>query len=308
MFSRDLLLFGPQARPGSPPSLREANRYCRKLAKRHYENFTVASWLLPGRLRQHFYNVYAYCRWADDLADETGDAKQSLALLDWWETQLRECYRGQTVQPVFIALSETIRSFKIPIDPFVDLLAAFRQDQRVSRYETMEQLLEYCRRSANPVGRLVLYLGECHSTERVELADSICTGLQLANFCQDVAGDWDRGRIYLPQADCRRCDYIEAMFARRECNEAFRRLMRMQVDRAEGFLRAGLPLIEMMPRDLRLDVALFIQGGLAILRAIRRQDYDVWTRRPRISKMEKLRLFFNCRRRLHKARTTEYKE
>jgi squalene synthase HpnC len=294
MFSRDFQLFGPQARPDSPLSLQASNRYCRKLANRHYENFTVASWLLPGRLRQHFYNVYAYCRWADDLADETGDAKQSLALLDWWETQLGNCYRGQTVHPVFFALAETIRKFEIPIDPFLDLLSAFRQDQRVSRYETMDQLLEYCRRSANPVGRLVLYLGECYSIERAELADSICTGLQLANFCQDVAGDWDRGRIYLPQADCRRFGYTEAMFARRECNEAFRRLMNIQVNRAEGFLRAGLPLVKMMPRDLRLDVALFIHGGLAILRAIRRQDYDVWTRRPRISKMEKLLLFFNC--------------
>ena len=188
MFSRDFQLFGPQARPGSPPSLREANRYCRKLAKRHYENFTVASWLLPGRLRQHFYNVYAYCRWADDLADETGDAKQSLALLDWWETQLRDCYRGQSRSSGFYCPGRNHpRNLKFPSIRFWICLAAFRQDQRVSRYETIDQLLEYCRRSANPVGRLVLYLGECYSTERAELADSICTGLQLANFCQDVA-------------------------------------------------------------------------------------------------------------------------
>ncbi|MGD0382358.1 MAG: squalene synthase HpnC [Thermoguttaceae bacterium] len=300
MFSRDLQLYGPEARPGSPLSLREAERYCRGLAKRHYENFTVASWLLPGRLRQDFYNVYAYCRWADDLADETGDAKRSLDLLDWWERQLGDCYRGQGVHPVFIALAETVRRFKIPIDPFADLLAAFRQDQRISRYETIEGVLEYCRRSANPVGHLVLYLGKCYSMERAALADSICTGLQLANFSQDVAGDWDRGRIYLPQADCRGFGYTEAMFVRRECNEAFRGLMRMQVDRAEDFLRAGLPLINMMPRELRLDVSLFIHGGLAVLRAIRRQDYDVWTRRPRVSKMEKLRLFFACWRWIHR--------
>jgi squalene synthase HpnC len=306
MFSRDFQLYGPEARPGSPLSLREAERYCRGLAKRHYENFTVASWLLPGRLRQDFYNVYAYCRWADDLADEMGDAKQSLALLDWWERQLRDCYLGQCLHPVFIALAETVRRFKIPIDPFADLLAAFRQDQRVSRYETIESVLEYCRRSANPVGRLVLYLDECYSMERAALADSICTGLQLANFCQDVAGDWDRGRVYFPQADCRGFGYTEAMFARRECNEAFRGLMRMQVDRAEDFLRAGLPLINMMPRELRLDVSLFIHGGLAVLRAIRRQDYDVWTRRPRVSKMEKLRLFFGCWRRIYRVRSTGY--
>jgi len=302
MFSRDLQCYGPHAPPGLTISLREAQRYCRGLAKRHYENFTVASWLLPGRLRQHFYSVYAYCRWADDLADELSDPEQSLALLDWWETQLTDCYRGQTIHPVFIALAETIRNFKIPVDPFIDLLAAFRQDQRVNRYETIDDLLKYCRWSANPVGRLVLYLGECYSSERAGPADSICTGLQLANFCQDVAGDWDRGRIYLPQADCRRFGYTEAMFARRECNEAFRRLMTAEVDRAEGFLLAGLPLANMMPRELRLDTALFIHGGLAILQAIRRRNYDVWTRRPTVSKMEKLRLFVNCWRRMHKVR------
>ena len=294
MFSRDFQRFGPEALPGSPLGLLAAERYCRVLAKRHYENFTVASWFLPAGLRQHFYNVYAYCRWADDLADETGDAKRSLALLDWWESQLRDCCHGRAVHPVFIALAGTIQKFKIPVDPFLDLLSAFRQDQRVSRYETVEQVLEYCRLSANPVGHLVLYLGECHSMERARLADSICTGLQLANFCQDVAGDWDRGRIYLPQADCRRFGYTEAMFARRESNEAFRRLMSVEVNRAEDFLHAGLPLVKLMPSNLRLDAALFAEGGLAVLRAIRRQGFDVWTRRPRVSRMEKLRLFFDC--------------
>ena len=180
--------------------------------RRHYENFTVASRLLPRRLRQHVCNIYAYCRWADDLADEIGDPQRSLALLDWWETQLRDCYDGRAAHPVFIALSETIRKFDIPAEPFLDLLVAFRQDQRVTRYETIDQVLEYCRCSANPVGRLVLYLGRCHTPERARLSDSICTGLQLANFCQDVARDWDRGRIYLPQADCRRFGYDEAVF------------------------------------------------------------------------------------------------
>ena len=294
MFSRDFQLYGPHAPPGSPLSLRESHRYCRQLAKRHYENFSVATWFLPARLRRHFYSVYAYCRWADDLADETGDAGRSLDLLDWWETQLRDCYRGKALHPVFVSLAETIQEFAIPIDPFVDLLSAFRQDQRVSRYETIDDLLDYCRRSANPVGRLVLYLARCHSADRVRLSDSICTGLQLANFCQDVAGDWDRGRIYLPQADCRRFGYTEAMFARREPNEAFRQLMIAQVDRAESLLRAGLPLIDLMPREFRLDVALFVHGGLAILQAVRRRRFDVWTRRPTVSKMQKLRLFLQC--------------
>jgi squalene synthase HpnC len=280
--------------PPTPFTLPQAQRYCRRLARRHYENFTVASRLLPGRLRQPVCDIYAYCRWADDLADEIGDPQRSLMLLDWWEAQLHDCYQGRADHPVFIALVETIRQFNIPSEPFLDLLAAFRQDQSVTRYETFDEVLDYCHRSANPVGRLVLCLGQCHTPERVRLSDSICTGLQLANFCQDVARDWDRGRIYLPQADCRRFDYDEAAFARREPSDAFRRLLAEQVDRAEHWLREGLPLAAQMPRGLRLPVALFAGGGLATLAAIRRQRYDVWSRRPTVSKLAKLRLLVHC--------------
>jgi squalene synthase HpnC len=294
MFSHDFQNYGSQAPPGRKITLPQANRYCRQLAKAHHENFTVASWLLPGRLRQHFFNVYAYCRWADDLADEVGEAEKSLTLLDWWAAQLRDCYRGQSSHPVFVALAETIGKFNIPIEPFADLLVAFRQDQRATRYETIDELLEYCRFSANPVGRLVLYLGECFSAERANLSDSVCTGLQMANFCQDVAGDWDRGRIYLPMADCRRFGYSEEMFSRRECNEQFRSLMIFQVERAEKFIRAGTPIINLMPPGLKIDTALFICGGLAVLKAIRRRNCDVWTGRPKVSKMEKLRLVIQC--------------
>jgi len=294
-FTQDLAQFGPQAPPpNTPMTLRRAKKYCRQLARRHYENFTVASFLLPRRLKQHFCNVYAYCRWADDLADETGDPKKSLALLGWWETQLRDCYRGRASHPVFLALAETIETFEIPADPFIDLLVAFRQDQRVTRYETIDQILEYCRYSANPVGRLVLYLGECFSAERARLADSVCTGLQLANFCQDVARDWERGRIYLPMTDCQRFGYAEASFEKRECNDAFRRLLAVEVEQAEGFLRAGLPLVKSVPPELQLDISLFIHGGLAILQAVRKLNFDVWTRRPTVAKMEKFRLLAQC--------------
>jgi squalene synthase HpnC len=294
MFSRDLKLFGPDSRPPKPPSRWKGRRYCRRLARTHYENFTVASWLLPWGLRQHFCNIYAYCRWADDLADEAGDAKRSLALLDWWERELRACYRGEIRHPVFAALADTIHRFDIPPDPLLDLLVAFRQDQRVTRYEDIGHLLDYCRYSANPVGRLVLYLARCHTPERLPLSDSICTGLQLANFWQDVAGDWDRGRVYLPQADCRRFGYTEDAFARRESSDAFRRLLTAEVDQAEGLLRAGLPLVRLVPPEVQLDVALFIHGGLAILAAIRRQDFDVWSARPVVSKKQKLRIAAVC--------------
>ncbi len=284
----------PDLRLSRPPTLLESERFCRRLAERHYENFTVASRILPGYLRQHVCNIYAYCRWADDLADEVGDARQSLALLDDWHKQLDECYEGRAVHPVFVALGETIRQFDIPQEPFADLLVAFRQDQRITRYETFDELMEYCRHSADPVGRMILYLGECCTPDRTPQSDAICTGLQLANFWQDVARDWDNGRIYLPREDCRRFGYDESMFARRECNDAFRRLLAFEVDRAERLLRDGLPLAGTMPRGLRLPVALFAHGGLATLKAIRRQSFDVWTHRPTVSKLDKLRLLIGC--------------
>jgi squalene synthase HpnC len=305
-FAADLELYGPTAPPSEPPpSLGRGRRYCRRLARRHYENFTVATWLLPRRLRQHFCNLYAYCRWADDLADETDDPDRSLALLNWWEAQLHACYQGRAGHPVFVALADTLRQFDIPSSLLVDPLVAFRQDQRVTRYETFDQLLGYCRYSANPVGRLVLCLGRCHDDARSRLADSICTGLQLANFCQDVARDWDRGRIYIPLAHCHRYGYDESDFARREPSDAFRRLMTAEVAEAEGWLRRGLPLVGLLPPELRLPVALFVHGGLAILESIRRQDYDVWSHRPKVSKLVKWRLLAGCWWGLKRGRFTE---
>ncbi len=289
-FTAELARLGPDQKAGRPPTPAEARAYCRRLARSHYENFTVVSWLLPRALRQHFYNVYAYCRWADDLADEAAGPTESLALLDWWERQLHDCYRGHSVHPVFVALRTTIKEFSIPQEPFLALLSAFRQDQRVTRYETFDELLDYCRRSANPVGRLVLYLGRCHDEENGRLTDKVCTGLQLANFWQDVARDFERGRIYLPQESCRAFGYEMADFERRTCTQAFRRLLASEVERAEALLNAGWPLVSRVPRELQMDVALFIRGGLAILTAIRRQDFDVWSRRPVVGKFEKIRL------------------
>lgn len=289
-FAADLQLYGPQAVQREAPTLPLARRYCRRLAKRHYENFTVASWTLPKALRQHFYNIYAYCRWADDLADESGDPRQALTLLNWWESHLRACYQGRTLHPVFVALAETIKQFSIPPDPFLDLLVAFRQDQRVTRYDTFDQLFAYCRYSANPVGRLVLYLANCCDFQRGPLADSISTGLQLANFWQGVAEDWQRGRIYLPLAHMRRFGGDETAIVRGEATPAFRRALAAACDEAEGWLHRGYPLVGLVPASIRLDVALFVQGGLAILRAIRRQDYDVFTSRPRLTRGQKLAL------------------
>ena len=290
-FAAELANYGPRAGDvRHAPTLEEARGYCERLAKTHYENFTVASWLLPKRLRPHFHAIYAYCRWADDLADETGGGRSAVELLDWWEEQLDACYRGRAHHPVFVALGPTIEEFAIPIEPFCDLLTAFRQDQYRKRYERFNELLEYCRNSANPVGRLVLYVGRRATPENFALSDSICTGLQLANFWQDVARDWEIGRVYLPQESCWAAGYTPAMFERREYNAAFRTLLAGEVERAEQYLRAGEPLVERVGRELAIDVSLFIRGGLAILNAIRRLDYNVWRRRPEVSKLAKLKL------------------
>jgi len=282
----------------APVSRARAAAYCRNLAQRHYENFTLCSWLVPRELRPHFYAVYAYCRTADDLADELGDPAESLIALDCWQHELERCYAGKVWHPVFVALAGTIETFGIPREPFERLLEAFRQDQFVTRYATHDEVLAYCRNSADPVGRLVLYLGRCHDQERGRLADSVCTGLQLANFCQDVANDFGRGRIYLPQETLAAAGCEESDLANGRPTPALQEALRFEVDRAERYLRAGEPLVALVPRELRVDVALFIAGGLAILDAIRRQDFDVWTSRPRVSRFEQLKLLERCWRRV----------
>jgi squalene synthase HpnC len=287
LFAAELAQWGSQANYPTP-SPPEAEAYCRDLARSHYENFTVASWLLPRHLRQHFYNVYAYCRWADDLADETPDSTTALDLLAWWQHQLDAMYAGQARHPVFVALAKTVDEFDVPRQPLADLLIAFRQDQAKTRYETFDELREYCRYSANPVGRIVLHLGRSVDEVNVALADHICTGLQLANFWQDVASDWQRGRVYLPQADCRKFDLDTATPVWATASRQFKRLLEFEVARAEEFLLAGRPLIGRVASELRLQVELFIRGGLAILSAIRRQDYDVWSRRPQVGKLHKV--------------------
>jgi squalene synthase HpnC len=276
--------------PDQRPTLEQARAYCRRLATAHYENFHVASWFLPARLRPHFHSIYAYCRIADDLGDEVGNREQSLALLDLWGRELDACYRGEARHPVFVALAETIRACDIPQKPFADLLVAFRQDQTVLRYNTKDEVLDYCTYSANPVGRLVLYACGYRDPERFLLSDYTCTALQLANFWQDVSSDFARGRIYLPREDMQLYGVDEAIIARREPTPAFRQLLRHEVDYARRLFTSGLPLIASVDRELALDLDLFSRGGLEILHAIERRQYDVLTVRPVISKTRKLAL------------------
>lgn len=287
-FAEELARLGPDA--AAPPcSLAQAQAYCRRLAQNHYENFHVASWLLPRSLRPHFHAVYAYCRWADDLGDETGGGAHALGLLAWWREELLRCYDGRPRHPVMIALAPTIHRFGIPAQPFLDLLTAFEQDQVVKEYDTFAQLLEYCRYSADPVGRLVLHLLECFDAERARLSDRICTGLQLANFWQDVARDLDIGRVYLPAEDRRRFGYADEDLRARRATPAFLELMRFQVERTQGIFREGLPLVDRVPRRVAGDVELFVRGGLAILAKIEQKGYDVWDR-PALAPWEKARL------------------
>lgn len=276
--------------PEVAPTLDEARAWCKQLAETHYENFHVASWFLPRALRPHFHSIYAYCRVSDDLGDEVGSTASALALLDLWGHELDACYEGRARHPVFVALKETIDACQIPKEPFADLLTAFRQDQTVTRYESMEEVLGYCRYSANPVGRLVLYACGEVSEENFKFSDATCSALQLANFWQDVRVDWKKDRVYLPQDEMRKFGVSDATIAAGVATAEFRALMRFEVDYARGLFEQGLPLIGKVNRDLALDLDLFSRGGLEILRAVEKRDYDVLSARPAISKRTKLGL------------------
>ena len=273
--------------PPSPPPLDQARHYCERLVRSHYENFPIASLLLPRDLRDHFYPVYAYCRWADDLGDETGDRARSLFLLDRWEEELRGCYLGRVRHPVFVALRETIEQFEIPQQPFLDLIAAFRQDQIKTRYRNFAELLEYCRFSANPVGRLVLHLCGYRDPELQQLSDCTCTALQLANFWQDIARDFRIGRVYLPLDDMARHGYSEDDLAHFRYNANFVSLLKEQVERTRELFWEGLPLASRVGVRLAVDVELFSRAGMEMLKLIERQNYNVLARRPELGQGEK---------------------
>lgn len=319
-----------QPASAAPAWTREsASRYCARLARSHYENFTVGSWLAPRDKLRHIYAVYAYCRTVDDLGDEAipgspsdGKAPDAnapadtisllaanpgfqhpgsgadvktyrLALLDLWQAELEACYSGVPAHPVMVALQDTIETFDLPREPFLKLIEANRMEQRSSRYPTYDDLLFYCDRSANPVGRLFLYLFGYRDEERQRLADATCTALQLTNFWQDVARDYDKGRIYLPLEDMAKYGYTEAELAGGVFNPAFRRLMEFEVERAMDLFRAGAGLVSTLDGVARLDVALFTRGGVAVLEAIRHRQYDVLSGRPRLSRARKAGLFLS---------------
>ncbi len=269
----------------------QALSYARWLATHHYENFHVVSLFLPRRLHQDFYNVYAFCRWSDDLGDEIGDTAESLRLLAWWRGELDALYQSvPPTHPVFVALRETITRHELPIDPFDNLITAFVQDQTVTRYRDWPHVLGYCVNSANPVGRLVLMLCGYRDAERFRLSDATCSALQLANFWQDVTVDLKKDRVYLPLHLFEKHGYTEADLFARRCTPAFRAVMEEAVAYAQALFEQGLPLVPLLDRRLSLDIDLFSRGGLKVLDKIRAQDYDVLAARPSVSKSERVRL------------------
>ena len=268
----------------------EAIAYTKWLATHHYENFHVVSVLLPKHLHQDFYNVYSFCRWADDLGDEIGDKNESLRLLAWWRTELERAYAGEATHPVYVALRETIKRHDLPAEPFHDLITAFEHDQRVTRYRNWHEVLDYCKYSANPVGRLVLYLCGYRDAERQRMSDATCSALQLANFWQDVAVDLGKDRIYLPLDILEKHGSSEADVVARRATPQFRAAMREAIAKARELFYEGLPLARTVDRRLSLDLELFSRGGLKILEKIEAQDCDVLSRRPAISKSERVQL------------------
>ena len=276
--------------PSPGCALEAAQDYTRWLATHHYENFNVVSWLLPKELHQHFYNLYAYCRWADDLGDEVPDTQRALELLAWWEQELEGCYEGRPGHPVFIALRETIVAKEIPKQPFADLLKAFRQDQTVKRYPTWDAVLNYCVYSANPVGRLVLYLCGYRDEPRQRLSDATCTALQLANFWQDVSRDLEKGRIYIPLDAAAAHSLAEKDIVERRFDARYISLMKDLIARTRALFAEGMPLAKMVDARLSVDLEMFSRGGIAVLDAIEAADYNTLHHRPSIGKAKQARL------------------
>jgi squalene synthase HpnC len=287
-FREDLRRYGPDS--NKRVSRSEALEYCARLTATHYENFSVVTWLTPREHRPAFQSIYAFCRWSDDLGDEIGDPRQALALLSWWRGELLAMYRGEARHPVMVALAETVERSGIPAQEFEALISAFEQDQTVTEYRTYEQLIDYCTRSANPVGHLVLYVASAFSPQNAQLADATCTALQLANFWQDVARDLAIGRIYLPSEDRARFGYPESDLRELQFTPAFAELMRFEVDRARALLAAGRALVPRISGPLAVDIDLFSRGGMAILDRIEARGYDVLSSRPALSRWTKLRL------------------
>ena len=278
--------------PATRPTLAEAQLWCRTLATTHYENFHVATWFLPKRIRPYFESIYAFSRTADDLGDEVPHKAVATRLLHEWEAMLDQCYDrpAESLHPVFVALRQTIDETGAPRQLFADLIHAFLQDQVKTHYETLDELLDYSRLSANPVGRLVLWVADYRDERRALLSDKVCTALQLINFWQDVVEDNERGRRYLPGAEMARFGVTEAQIAERRFTPEFARMMAFLSGYADEMLAEGGAIAGTVDRELRTTLELFVKGGQAASAGVAAQGYDVLARRPQVSKATKARL------------------
>jgi squalene synthase HpnC len=278
--------------PSVRPTLAEAQAWCRHLATSHYENFHVATWFLPKRARPHFESIYAFSRAADDLGDEVADRETATRLLGEWRTMLHQCYTrpAESLHPVFVALHQTIVETDVPQQLFDDLISAFEIDQRVTMHQSLDDLIGYSRLSANPVGRLVLWVSGYRDERRALLSDKVCTALQLANFWQDVVEDWERGRRYIPADQMLRFGVTDQMIATRSFTPEFKELMKFLVEYAGTMLREGGQIADEVDAELAVTLRLFEQGGRAALDGIISQDYDVLKQRPSVSKTTKMML------------------
>jgi squalene synthase HpnC len=294
----DVLAGGPPEyqTPDERPTLDEARAWCHTLATTHYENFHVATFFLPKRVRPHFESVYAFCRVSDDLGDEVGDTTTALRLLETWGTMLDECYDApqHSRHPVFVALRETIVACDLPRGLFHDLLRAFEQDQVKTEYYTWDENIEYSRYSANPVGRLVLMVCGYRDEQRALLSDKICTGLQLANFWQDAVRDSEIPRRYIPAEYMERFGVADGQIEGRVFTPELGAMMRSLVDRTRDLLQEGAPLSSMVDDELRVTLDLFRKGGEAILDGIAAQKYDVLRGRPVVTRRTKLMLLLGA--------------
>ncbi len=274
-----------------PAALTEAFAHCEQLARAHYENFPVGSLLIPKAKRQHVYSIYAFARTADDFADE-GDCEPVIRLrqLDEWQTQLDACYEGRATHPIFIALAHTVKELQLEKSLLSDLLSAFKQDVVKRRYANFAEVLDYCTRSANPVGRLILRLFDYRQPKLDELSDAICTALQLTNFWQDLALDILKDRVYLPEDEMAAANITINDLRAREASPALRQLIKFQVARTRELFLRGKPLPDLVNGRLAVELRLTWHGGMRILELIEAQQFDTLAQRPRLNTADKIRL------------------
>lgn len=278
--------------------LNSSFKYCEDITKNHYENFPVASFLIPKNKRKYICAIYAFARTADDFADEPcieGGKEKRLALLDEWNGKLKDCFNGKAYDPVFIALASTVKECDIPFEPLENLLKAFRQDVLKTRYTDFEEVLNYCKYSANPVGRIVLMVFGKHNEEMFKYSDKICTALQLTNFWQDVSVDLKKNRVYIPLDEMREFSYSEVQLFELDYNVSFKKLLKYQVEKTEKLFEEGKELIRLTGEDeslkrLTWELKLTWLGGKEILNKIKLLDYDVLRIRPKLNALNKLKL------------------